>query len=79
MALNTSEVGLTPQGGVVIYAPPNATVVPPGSTVSYGPWVTLEEGDALPNAPVIIEVEAGAAPLQAANQVVYRTVTLVPV
>lgn len=80
MAVITSgTVGVDAAGNMFVYTPPVVTALALGSMVSYGPWVTIQDGDSLPAAPTIVEVEDGSAPLQAANQVVYRTVTLVPV
>ena len=75
MPQSTGRVGLEPGNNVSVYIPPNVQIVTPGSTVTYGPWVQLQPGDALPAAPVIIEM-AGPATFQAANQVVYRPVTI---
>ena len=76
MAITTGRSGLSAAQTVYIYAPPNVANIARGATVSYGPWLTLEEGQALPGAPVVVELQAGSAPLQAANQVVWRTVTI---
>ena len=77
MAISTgrSGFGLVSQA-VQIYAPPYVASIPKGATVTYGPWVTLEETQALPGAPVVVEIQSGSSALQAANQVVWRTVTI---
>lgn len=77
--LSTSDVGITAAGLAFLYAAGGVTRVPTGSTVSYGPWLTLQDGDTLPSTGLmIIEVQAGSAMLQAMNQAFLRTVTLTP-
>lgn len=78
LPISTSVVGVDASGNPVIYTPPYANTVAIGSSVTFGMWANLEEFDTLPPAPVIVEISAGAAPLQAMNQVVWRTVTLTP-
>lgn len=77
MPISTSDVGVNAAGTAYVYAPPQVTQVPRGSTVTYGPWVTLQEFDTLP-AVGILEVQAGSAAVQAVNLALYRTVTLTP-
>lgn len=77
--LSTSDVGVTPGGTAFVYAAGSVVQVPKGSTVTYGPWLTVDVGDVLPNAGLlVIEVQAGSAMLQAMNQAFLRTVTLTP-
>ena len=77
--LSTSDVGVTANNTAYVYAAGSVTRVPRGSTVSYGPWITIQENDVLPNTGLlIIEVQAGSAMLQAQNLVLIRTVTLTP-
>lgn len=76
--LSTADVGITPNNTAFVYANGQVTQVPKGSTVTYGPWVTIQAGDALPNtALVIIEIQ-GSGEAQAANSGFIRTVTLTP-
>lgn len=78
--LSTSDVGVTAGGVAFVYAAGTMVRAPRGSTVSYGPWLTIQDGDTLPSTGLmIIEVQAGSAMLQASNQVLIRTVTLNPV
>lgn len=77
LPISTSVVGLDPSGNPVVYTPPNATVVPTGSTVTYGAWTTLQEAEPLP-VPSIIDVASGASPVQAANLALWRQVTITP-
>lgn len=77
--LSTADVGVTVNNTAFVYANGQVTQVPKGSTVTYGPWLTVEDGSTLPSAGLmIIEVEAGSAMLQAMNQIFLRTVTLTP-
>lgn len=77
--LSTSDVGVTVNNTGFVYANGQVTQVPKGSTVTYGPWLTVDTGDVLPSAGlVIVEVQAGSAMLQAMNLVLIRTVTLTP-
>ena len=77
--LSTAEVGVTANNTAFVYANGSVTQVPKGSTVTYGPWLTVDVGDVLPNAGLlVIEVQAGSAMLQAMNQAFLRTVTLSP-
>lgn len=77
LPISTSVVGIDPSGNPVVYTPPNATVVPTGSIVTYGPPVTLTEAEALP-VPSIVDVASGASPVQAVNLALWRQVTISP-
>lgn len=76
--LVTGRVGVNAAGVSSVYRPPYVITSAVGMVVTFGAWVTLEEFQVLPAAPVIIEVQAGASPAQAMNQVVWRQVTLTP-
>lgn len=77
--LSTADVGVTVNNTAFVYANGSVTQVPKGSTVTYGPWLTVDVGDVLPSAGlVIVEIQTGSAMLQAMNQAFLRTVTLTP-
>lgn len=77
--LSTADVGVTVNNTAFVYANGQVTQVPKGSTVTYGPWLTVDAGDTLPNAGLlVIEIQSGSAMLQAMNQAFLRTVTLTP-
>lgn len=78
LPLSTRTVGVTAAGVPVVYAPPYANPVPTGSSVTYGMWTNLEEGETLPAAPALYEIISGAEPVQAMNQAFWRQVTITP-
>lgn len=70
-----SGFGLVSQA-VQIYAPPYVASIPKGASVTYGNWVTVPAGGAVPQGPLILEFQSGSGQMQADNQVVWRTVTI---
>lgn len=70
-------VGTTISPGAYVYAPPNATPVPVGSQVTYGPVLIIEDGEQWPQTPIIMAIQ-GTVQGHAPNLVLWRSVTVTP-
>lgn len=77
MTVGTGAIGITPDGQVQVYVPPNVIQVTPpdlGYAVEYGPPVTITDGQ--PLLPGIWRIQSGM--LLASGDVVVQPVTITP-
>lgn len=70
----TGRSGYDAQGNMLVYQPPNATLVVERA-VTYGPWITIEAGQDGPG-PGVYEIGANSGVLRGQQQVTYRSVTI---
>lgn len=73
----TGTIGISAAPAGFVYTPPNASQIPVGSQVTYGPVMTINDGELWPPTPIIMAVQ-GTAMGHANNLVLWRQVTVVP-
>lgn len=75
--LTTGAIGISAAPAGFVYTPPTASQIPVGSQVTFGPVLTINDGDQWPPPPIIMALQ-GTAEGNAANLVLWRQVTVTP-
>lgn len=76
MSLSTSTSGVTADGTVLVYVPPNVTAIPRGYNVVNGTYNQVQAGETAALSGVV-QIPSGSGQFQATGQVVYRLVTII--
>lgn len=75
MGISTSAIGISDEGTVEVYVPPNVIEIPFGYNVINGTYIPVTAGDQV-TLSGINQLAGGSGLLQATGPVTYRTVTI---
>lgn len=75
--LTTGAIGISAAPAGFVYTPPTAAQIQVGSQVTFGPVLTINDGDPWPAPPIIMALQ-GTVEGHANNLVLWRQVTVTP-